>query len=159
MRYALLILPVLLVSGCTPVTAPSLAPRLAEKIPVDPPVPYVEEVSPVDPALPARLAPLVAQAEEGHRAFTKAQAAAEKAAAAAGAQGSESWIVAQQALSALEGARDPVQQAAGAIDTIRAEPANAAPGNHAAVEQAAARIQALADEEAAVIAGLVAKLG
>jgi hypothetical protein len=159
MRGLLLILPVLLVSGCTAVDAPSLSPRPAEKLPVDPPAPYAEAAEPVDPALAGRLAPIVAQAEEGHRGFTAARQAAEKAAAAAGKSGSESWIVAQQALSALDATRGPVQQAESALDAIRVDPAYAGPGNRAAIDAAGTRIQALVDEESSVMAGLATKLG
>ena len=158
MRRLLPILIILSLGGCTAVDAPSLAPRAAEKIPIDAPAPYVEETGTADPALAARLAPLIAQAESGHRDFTAAQQDVAKAAAAAGQSGSESWILAQQALSALDGKRLAVQDAAAKLDAIRFEPANAAPGNRQAIDQAGARLQALVDEEVAAMAQLAAKL-
>jgi len=160
MRGAFSILPLLLLAaGCQAVDAPSLALRPAEKQPVGVPEEYVEQQGTVDPALAGRLAPIVAQAEEGHRQFKVALGPVEKAVAAAGPQGSESWIVAQQALSALDPARAPLQQASAAIEAVRAEPANAVPANRAVVDKAAAQIDALTDEEAKAIAALVAKLG
>jgi len=160
MRRAYTILPsLLLVAGCQAVDAPSLAPRPAEKLPIEAPAEYVEPEGTVDPALAGRLAPIVAQAEEGHRQFKVALASVEKTVASAGSQGSESWIVAQQALSTLDPARAPLQQANISIEAIRNEPANAVPANRALVDKAAARIDALTDEETRAISALVAKLG
>ena len=79
---------------------PSLLPRPAEAI--DPRVPVDRPVNsrPVDAAVASRLAALVSQAQDGDAAFQPAVARAAELAAAAGAAHSESWVVAQEALSA-----------------------------------------------------------
>jgi len=159
MRCIFPILAILSIGGCTAVDAPSLAPRAVEKVPIEAPEPYVEETGAADPALAARLAPLVAQAEAGHRDFTAARQDVEKAVAAAGPSGSESWILAQQALSALDGKRVALQDVGTKVDAIRLEPANAAPGNRQAIEDASARIQALVDDEATTMQRLAGTLG
>lgn len=151
-----------LLSACGPqVSAPSLAPRAIEKRPIDLPAEGGEAVTPVDPTLAGRIAPLVASAREGDRAFARQRAETEAAVAkAAGtAQGGEAWIAAQQTLSALDSARAPVRDAAGAIETMRSDPANAGSGNRAAIAEAADTIEALDDAEASVLAALGKKLG
>ena len=151
-----------LLSACGPqVNAPSLAPRAVEKQPIDLPAEASEPETPVDPDLASRIAPLVAAAQAGDRAFATQRTATEAAVARAraAAQGSEGWIVAQQALSALDTARGPVRDSVAAIDAMRSEPANAASGNRAAIDAAAATIEALDDAEAAAVAALSARLG
>ena len=69
------------------------------------------------------------------------------------------FAIAQQALSALDTARGPVRDSVAAIDAMRSEPANAASGNRAAIDAAAATIEALDDAEAASVAALSARLG
>ena len=65
-----------------------------------------------------QLASLVGQARAGDAAYQAARGPAERAAAAAGPLRSESWISAQQALSALEAARAATLKAMGDIDAI-----------------------------------------
>jgi hypothetical protein len=151
-----------LLSSCGPqVNAPSLAPRPVEKRPIDLPGETSEPATPVDPALAARIAPLVTAAQEGDRAFARQRIEAEAAIAkaAGAAQGSEAWIVAQQALSTLDAARAPVRDAAATVEALREDPANAASGNRQAIEEAAKIIEALDDAEAAAVATLGTKLG
>ncbi|WP_404713013.1 hypothetical protein [Sphingomonas sp. MMS24-J13] len=152
----------LLLPACGPeVNAPSLAPRAIEKQPIDLPATEGEPKTPVDPALAGRIAPLVAAAQAGDRAFARQRAETEAAIAkAAGtAPGGEAWIVAQQSLSLLDAARAPVRDAVASIEAIRSEPANAASGNRAAIEAAASTIETIDDAEASVVAALGAKLG
>jgi hypothetical protein len=152
----------LLLPACGPkVNAPSLAPRAIEKQPIDLPSNSGEPMTPADPALAARIEPLVAAAREGDRAFARQRAETEVMIAKAGgtAQGGEAWIAAQQSLSLLDAARAPVRDAVASIDAIRSEPANAAPGNRAAIEAAASRIETIDDAEASVVAALGTKLG
>src|SRR5689334_242293 len=89
-------------SACAPSGGPfpSLQPRAGED--VDPRVPVVRPMNdrPVTPALASRLAELVGQARSGDAAFAPLADEAERLAAAAGPPQSESWTVAQQALSA-----------------------------------------------------------
>jgi len=150
-------------SGCgSQVSAPSLLPRAVEKQPIDMPVSEpVERETPADPALQAEIAKQTAAAEAGDKAFAEQLAAAEAAVArAAGTTpGGELWVQAQQKVTALETARVPVRDAAGAIDALRLEPANAGTGNRAAIDAAAARVGALEKAEMNAVAALTAKLG
>ncbi len=152
----------LMLSACGPqVNAPSLAPRAIEKKPIDLPAATSEAVAPVDPGLAARIAPLVASAQAGDRAFAHQRVETEQAIAkaAGAAHGDEAWIVAQQSISALDAARSPVRDSVAAIEALRSEPANAGSGNRAAVAAAADTIETIDDAEAAVVAALGAKLG
>lgn len=151
-------------AGCStpPMAVPSLAPRAAENI--DPRVPVVGSVDrgPVDPALAARLSSLVAQANAGDSAFRSAIGDAERLAAAAGPPQSESWIVAQQALSAAVAARGPTAQALGDIDATAAAALKAkgdlSPAELAAVEAAAAEVGALDGVQSQIIDALQTRL-
>ena len=155
----------LAIAGCStpPNAAPSLAPRAAETI--DPRVPVVPapDTRPVSPAVAARLSQLIAQANAGAGAFRAAAAEAERLAAAAGPRESESWIVAQQALSAAVAARAPTTRALGDIDAVGAEALAArgglAPADLAAIEAAAAEVAALDRAQAQVIDALQRRLG
>ena len=84
-------------------------------------------LGPVDPALAARLAELVASGESGARTFDALVGQAETLTGAAGPARSESWIVAQQAVSGLEGARAASTRALGNIDGIAAARVAGAP--------------------------------
>ena len=151
-----------LLGGCGPlINAPSLAPRAVEKQPIDLPAAADEPLTPASPALTARLAPLVATATSGDDAFARQRAETEAAIGRSGAAtaGSEAWIVAQQALSALDTARAPVRDAAAAIEELRSDPAFAGSGDRAAIDAAARTIEALDDAEAAAVTALSARLG
>ena len=103
------------------VDAPSLAPRPAEAI--DPRLPVVDRSA----ALPADLVLAAALRRIAGPAFAQARnvdAALERAgtlAAAAGPSGSESWIAAQQSLSAAIAAQEPVARAIGEFDAAIAD--------------------------------------
>ena len=152
-------------AGCTTPAAqgPSLAPRSAESI--DPRVPVVSTAvqRPVDAALAGRLADLVRAARQGEQAFDAAAGAARRLTAAAGSPQSESWIVAQQALSAAVAARAPTTRALGDIDALAAAALAAqggiGPADLAAIEAAAAQVGDLDRRQAQVIDGLQARLG
>src|SRR5918998_6452436 len=141
---------------------PSLAPRSAEAI--DPRVPVVSTViaRPVDPALAARLAELVGRAQQGDGAFAAAAGEARRLSAAAGGMQSESWIVAQQAVSAAVVAREPTARALGDIDAIAASAlatqGGIAPADLAAIEEAAAEVGALDRRQAEAVDALQARL-
>ena len=110
-----------LLTGCaTRGDYPSLAPRVAEDAAqagaADAGAPPV----PVDAALDAQVAALLAQATAGHAAFDKAagQACSAIARGTGAAQGTEPWIAAQQAISAVDAARAPVLSAAAELDRL-----------------------------------------
>ena len=165
-RISLVIAPLCLVAACsTPPEGPtpSLAPRAAEAI--DPRIPVTNEVpvGPVDPALAAHLAALVDQAQAGDSAFRDVVGNAEQLAAAAGKQQSESWIAAQQALSAAQGARAPTTRALGDIDALGSnalETQGGIPaGNLAAIQKAAATVSAIDRNQSDRIDAIEKKLG
>ena len=112
-RNSLALSATMLIAGCAAPAGnpPSLAPRAAEGI--DPRVPIRNEVivGPADSNLSAHLAALVDQAQAGDSAFEGAAADAERLASAAGNSQSESWVVAQQALSVAQSARAPTNAA------------------------------------------------
>ena len=140
----------------------SLQPRAAEAI--DPRVPVAGAVNdrPVDARLAARLAELVTQAHAGNSAFESAAAQAERLAAAAAGPQSESWIVAQEALSGAIAARAPTVRALGDIDALGAEKLQAqgglAPSDLAAIQRAGGEVGALDRRQAARIAAVQARL-
>src|SRR6185503_10292311 len=77
---------------------PSLAPRPAEQEDwTEEPV-HAAPVVADDPGLQTQVVNLLAEAQEGERAFNNDLPAAERATARVGAEGSDSWIEAQQAI-------------------------------------------------------------
>ena len=107
---------------------PSLLPRPVERLSTDEPVRPAPIVA-ADPALDARISELLAIARKGEADFEAALPATRARAAEAGAAESESWVVAQQALSRLEAARAETVIALGDLDRLAlaraAEPTNA----------------------------------
>lgn len=144
-------------------TAPSLAPRAAESI--DPRLPVVPSgpVAPASGALLGLLDALVGMAEDGDRAFASAAAEAERVAAGAGPRASESWVVAQQAVSAVIAARGPTVAALGEIDSLAAREIAAkgwvGAADMAAIQRASTRVAATERRQARRIEALQARLG
>ena len=97
---------------------PSLAPRAGES--VDPRLPIEDRSAliPADPALQAQAQALLEQARSTAGRFAPAIDLAERLAAAAGPAQSDSWVAAQQALSAAIAERTPVTRALGDIDAL-----------------------------------------
>ena len=155
----------LLASACAQVGGPypSLQPRSAETI--DPRVPVERPVNdrPVSPALASRLADLLAHARSGDAAFRPAAEQAERLAAAAGAAQSESWIVAQEALSAAIAAREPTARALGDIDALGATALQTqggiAPNDLAAIQSVGAEVAAIDRRHAERIDSIQRRLG
>lgn len=152
-----------LLGGCASGSAPpSLLPRAAETI--DPRVAVVRPMNDraVDSALAGRLSALVAQARSGDAAFEPAAAEAERLAADAGDKESESWVTAQEALSAAIAAREPTAHALGDIDALGATrlqvQAGLAPNDLAAIQSAGAEVGAIDRRHAARIAAIKGRL-
>jgi hypothetical protein len=98
---------------------PSLAPRPAELEDwSEEPVRTAPAVAD-DAALRRGIDGLLADARAGWREFEADLATAEPAAAHAGAQGSDSWIAAQEALSRLEAARSRTDRAIEELHQLR----------------------------------------
>jgi hypothetical protein len=160
-----LLLTMMLLAGCASPGGPypSLQPRAAEAI--DPRVPVERPMNdrPVTPALAVHLAELVNQAHTGDAAFEPAVAQAERLAAAAGAPQRESWIAAQEALTAAVAAREPTAHALGDIDGLAASMLQSqggiAPNDLAALQSAAAEVAAIDRRQAERIGGLKKRLG
>ena len=160
------LLPTMLALGaCAPAGGPfpSLQPRAAEAIDPRVPVPGAVNDRPVSSALAGRLAALVAQARDGDAAFAPVAEEAERLAAAAAAPQSDSWVAAQQALSAAIEARGPTVRALGDIDGIGATMLQTqqglAPADLAAIENAGAEAGAIDQRQADRIAAIQRRLG
>jgi hypothetical protein len=142
---------------------PSLQPRAAEKI--DPRLEPASPINdrPVSPALASQLAALVRQARSGESAFAPAADNAERLVAAAGTAQSESWIVAQQALSAAIAARKPTALALADIDAFAAKALQTqggmAPNDLKAIDAAAAEASAIASRQTDRIDAMKRRLG
>ncbi|MEM8695293.1 MAG: hypothetical protein AAGE05_04650 [Pseudomonadota bacterium] len=120
----------ILIAGCGGPQGepPSLGPRPIEGI-LDEPVRGIAPVASADnSALAAEIASLVERATRGQRDFTAAYPATQQAVgrASGAAVGSEPWIEAQLALSALDSTRSETIRALGDLDAILAEQALAA---------------------------------
>ena len=166
MRFASCFLPTTIVLGACSAAGgpyPSLQPRAAEAI--DPRVQPVRAMNdrPVTPALATRLAALVDQARAGESAFDPAAAEAERLAAASGAVESESWIAAQEALSAAVAARNPTALAQADIDALGATALQTqggiAPNDLQAIDSAAATVAQIARGQTDRIAAIQKRLG
>ena len=164
MRSAALI-PMALLAACSApvVNAPSLAPRAAEAIDPRLPIPDAIATGPASPALVLRLNELIGRARSADGAFQVAIGEAERLAAAAGDPQSETWVVAQQALSAAVAARAPVTGALGDIDELGsvqlASKGSVPPADQAALAAAAAIVSEIDSRQAAVIDRIQRRLG
>jgi len=118
---------------------------------------------PVTPSLAGRLATLVAQARDGDAAFQPAADEAQRLADAAGASQSESWIAAQEALTAAIAARGPTSTALGEIDALGGTTLQAqgglAPNDLAAIRNAGAEVGAIDGRQAARVKAIQGRLG
>lgn len=144
------------------VNEPSLGRRPAEAI--DPRVPIASDpvAGPADASLGARLGALVAEGKAGAAAFAADEREARRLADGAGPAQSESWILAQQALSGLEASRARTMRAMADIDDIAADRIQAAGGislsDQAAIEAATGELRGSFERQASVLADLAARL-
>ena len=131
---------------------PSLRPRAFEVAGgAGAPLPPAPPAAPARPEIVARVAVLVARAEEGQRAFVRELAAARPVLARAGAADSETWIRAQEQLSALDASREPTVSAMADIDGLTL--AGADPAGGPLGENDLAAIGVGGDRTAALLAG------
>ena len=163
MRVAALLISAALTGCAGPLREPpSLATRAAEAIDPRVPVPEAPVQTQASADLVQRLGALVAEAVAGDAAFQAVAANAERLAASAGAPESESWIVAQQALSAAVAARAPVTLALGEVDALAATRIQRLGGisaaDMAAISAASTRLADIDAREAAMIDRLQARL-
>jgi hypothetical protein len=128
-------------------TGPSLAPRAVETRGLEEPVAPTVAAQPADAALRGKIDAALADVRNGQTAFAALLPRAQAAADGAGAAGSESWLSAQQLVSALEGARGPSPAGLATIDELLT--ARLAAGDTAGTaELEAARAEALPIVEA-----------
>ena len=154
-----------LFGACAPAGGPfpSLQPRAAEAI--DPRVAVVRPINdrPVSPALASQLAQLVEQARNGNAAFETIVGRAESFAGGAGGSQSDSWVAAQEALSAAIAARDPTARALGDIDALGASmlqtQGGLSPNDLTAIQGAGAEVAALDQRQAERIKAIQQRLG
>lgn len=129
---AFLLLPLILLAGCATTDDndyPSLAPREAEKMDIDLPAADPSVPSPpADAALMSRLNAIEARARAGNATFEPLYGAAANATSAArgAAPGSESWVVANMAISRAQAATSETAAAAADIDKLVDDLANCA---------------------------------
>jgi hypothetical protein len=142
---------------------PSLQPKAVEAI--DPRVPVDRPINnrPVAREIAVRLAELIDQARAGDAAFAPLASAADRLAGSAGPASGESWIVAQEALSAAVAARAPTVRALGDIDALAAsklaDQGGLAPNDLAAIQAAASEVGTIERRQAARIAAVQRRLG
>ncbi|MFL6735182.1 MAG: hypothetical protein ACJ8EY_10875 [Sphingomicrobium sp.] len=167
MRFAayIIIAETLVIAGCAAPgpPSPSLAPRAAEQIDPRLPVLPAGPVPPLSQAVSAQLAALIRQARSGDTQFGPAIAEAERRAAAAGASRSESWIVAQEALSAASAARGDTTRALAEIDAIGAQAlaskGSIGPADLAAIQAAAREVGQIDNRQASQLTAVSRRLG
>ena len=165
MRKTLVAAMLLSLGACTAPGGPypSLQPRAAEAIDPRVPVPAAINHRPVTPVLAARLDSLVGEAEAGNASFDSAASQAERLASGAGSPRSESWIAAQEALTAAIAARKATATALGDIDALGATALQTqgglAPNDLAAINSAAARVSGLDRQQAQRIDAIQSRLG
>lgn len=118
-RRFLILLPLLLLPACTASTGgPSLARRPVESGDMSEPVRPIATPAPASASLSKQVGDLVARAKQGEQEFAALLPRARSAAAASGKEGSETWLTAQQLLSALEGARAKSTAALSELDAL-----------------------------------------
>ena len=119
------------------------------------------QTAPADPAIETQVTAEAARLDSGSATFGRALADTRAAVTRATGQaaGSEAWIAAQQALSALDAARAPVVAALGALDALRFETAQRAdPIDTTRLDAAYARAEAADAEQRAALDSLTRAL-
>lgn len=158
-RKGLLFLIAGLAACSTPGDEPSLAPRAAERIDPRVPIPDTSASLPANASLSAQLERLVNQARAAQGTADRAIAAAEASASRAGPRQSESWIAAEQLLSAAITERYPVTRALGDIDALTSRSINSlVPADLANVMAAAREVTAIDIRQAERIAAIQRRL-
>jgi hypothetical protein len=147
-------------SGCGPaIHAPSLLPRAIEKQstttrPVAAPV----DVAPITPALQSQITRLMTQVKADDSVFTKADRNSGRLIVAGrrAAEGSEAWVVAQQAQSELEAAQQGSAAALGELETLLLAQTQAAASD--ATLGGVTELTAAHDEASAIVERQIARL-
>lgn len=160
------------IAACSTTEYPSLAVRDVETLgqrASGSGMPASGDQAPPPPALPpasadlvTRLKGLVATAQEADRQFQSNRTAAERAVAAAGNVGSDSWSNASVALARLETSRSSGMAALAELDVMFADARDAAPAQDppqvTAIGDARTQVAALLDAQDQVLAALSTRL-
>ena len=144
-RVPLLACAAALLAGCVSEGPfPSLAPRPDERLAIEEPVRVAPQI-PDDSALRVRINTLLSEARNGNAAFERDYEAASRAAARAGAEGSDRWVDAQMTLSRAEASRIPATDAAAELHQLALARAGqpTSPGDLAALEAAIVQVDEL----------------
>lgn len=145
LRAPLLACAAALLAGCVSEGPfPSLAPRPDERLAIEEPVREAPQIAD-DSALRVQINRLVSEARAGDAAFEDDYAAAARAAGRAGAEGSDSWIDAQQAWSRAEASRLRATDAAAELHQLALARAGqpTSPADLAALEAAIAQVDGI----------------
>jgi hypothetical protein len=142
---------------------PSLAQRPAEREYAEEQMspPKVRPPLPADAAVATRAEGFVAAAREAEGGFSRAYETAAAAVAKAGPAGSDSWVIAQEAVSRAVAAQAPVSKIVGAFDDYaasRSRETPLAPGDVERLHAAAAELERIAQDQAARVRRLEATL-
>ena len=123
---------------------PSLAPRPDERLSIEEPVREAPRVAD-DSALRVQINRLVGEARSGNGHFERDYDAAARASARAGAEGSDSWLAAQQAISRVEISRGRATDAAAELHQLALERADrpTSEADQAALQAAIAEVDDL----------------
>ncbi|MDB5714229.1 MAG: hypothetical protein JWO15_1626 [Sphingomonadales bacterium] len=149
--------------GCSDgVNAPSLMSRPIEKqANTTPPVAAPVNTAPITPALQRQINDLLAKVRDGDSAFTRVDEARSRliVAGRGAAEGSEAWVVGQQAQSELEAARQDSAAALGELETLllaqtQAAASDATVGGVAELTEAQAEASAIVTRQGARLAEL-----
>lgn len=146
----------LLVGGCGVAgDFPSLLPRDVEQLSLEEPIRTDPPIA-TNPAIRARAASLLAAVRSGDGAFETAYRQALPRARAAGPSGSDSWIIAQEAISRVEAARGPSTAAFAELNTFIIDRADEPtdPADHQAINASLAAAEAIVTDQATRITGL-----
>ncbi|WP_395393210.1 hypothetical protein WBP07_18415 [Novosphingobium sp. BL-8A] len=164
------LLPLFLAAGLAACSSASQYPSLAYR-PVERMTPVAPDPSdaplPLPPAsadLVSRIDGILASAKQADGTFATRRPIAERAVAAAGsARGSDAWLSAQVAVSALQASRDPALAALAELDTMYADARDAAPTQESpsakSIDAARQQVQAQVNAQDEVVSALDARLG
>lgn len=162
--FVLILAPGLLAACSVPHTGPepSLAPRPAEAIDPRVPIPSDVPAGDADPALSARLSELVGLVRGGVPLFEARLEEANRLAAGAGSEASESWVAAQSALSRLVEQYGVTTRAAADIDALAADRLEKqkwiAPADQAAIAATQSEAASISNRQSDAIDQLKARL-
>lgn len=148
MRTLIVLTPLLLAACADGTVGPSLAKRPIESRSLQEPVREAAPAPPADTGLQSQIDEQLNRARAGQRDFSALLPRVQASASAAGAEGSETWVAAQQLLSALETARGEATAALGRLDALIAERVLSGQDSGLTELQAAQReVNSLADQQ------------